>query len=300
MGNTPIQKIDETQDIGIFAKLEWFNPFSSVKDRAAFYMIKGAETRGELNPGHSILIEPTSGNTGIALAGIARNLGYKVEVVIPSKVSTETKELLKRLDAEVWEAGDDLCPRVGRGTDQAISLAHGILKSHRGKYFMPNQYENRDNIKAHYEGTGPEIWRQTRGKVSHFVAGIGTGGTIIGVGKFLKERNNNVKVCAVEPEPKHHIQGLRNLEESSMPRILEDNVDLIDDWIKVSNKEAFTHACELLTKKGVPVGPSSGAAYYGALTIASNLKKGLVMTVFADKRDRHKSTLDKWIKGEIT
>ncbi|MEM2964261.1 MAG: cysteine synthase family protein [Candidatus Bathyarchaeia archaeon] len=299
VGNTPLKRVYGDRSLGIYAKLEWYNPFGSVKDRAAYYMIRSAEARGDLKPRHTVVIEPTSGNTGIALAGIAGALGYEVEVVVPSQVSVETKMLLRRMEARVWEAEDDLCPRVGRGTDQAISLAHGLVKSYEGRYFMPNQYENQDNVKAHYETTGPEIWRQTGGRVTHFVAGVGTGGTIVGVGKFLKERNSEVKVYAVEPMPGHNLQGLRNLQESDTPKILEEGMDVIDDWIKVSDDDAFKRACELFADKGVPAGPSSGAAYYGALTIAENVKKGFVVTVFPDSRHRHESTFNKWIKGEL-
>jgi len=300
VGGTPLKRVYGDRCLGIYGKLEWFNPFGSVKDRAAYYMIRSAEARGDLKPGHTVVIEPTSGNTGIALAGIAGALGYEVEVVVPSQVSVETKAILKRMKVRVWEAEDDLCPRVGRGTDQAISLAQGLVKSYGGKYFMPNQYENQDNVKAHYETTGPEIWRQTEGRVTHFVAGVGTGGTTVGVGKFLKERNGEVKVYAVEPMPGHNLQGLRNLEESDTPKILEEGMDVIDDWIRVSDDEAFKHASELFSKKGIPAGPSSGAAYYGALTVAENLRKGVVVTVFPDSRHRHESTFNRWIKGELT
>lgn len=302
IGGTPVIELTNfsgREDPRILAKLEWYNPWGSVKDRVAWYMIRRAEERGELRRGERIIIEPSSGNTGIALAGIARSLGYSVEVVIPKVASEETKALLKGMGAKVWEVEDDLCPRVGRGTDQSISLAKAAVKSYPGKYFMPNQYENLDNVRAHYETTGPEIWRQTGGKVTHFVAGIGTGGTIIGVGSYLKERNPRVKVYAVEPAKGHHIQGLRNLEESSMPKLLAEKLEVVDEWIKVNDKEAFEMAEDMYRKAGISAGPSSGAALHGALKIAEESKEGLIVTVFPDSRKRHESTFKKYREGTL-
>ncbi len=258
-------------------------------------MIEKAERLGNLKKGQTIIIEPTSGNTGIALSGIAKTKGYKVEVVVSTNVSKETKNILKSFGANIWEADDDLCPRVGKGTDQAISLAKGIVQSYKGKYFMPNQYENTGNIQAHYCTTGPEIWKQTAGKITHFIAGIGTGGTIVGVGKYLKEKKHRIKIIAVEPEPRHHIQGLRNLKESDIPKILEDNLDIIDDWITVTDEDAFQQASSLQNR--VAVGPSSGATFFGSLKIASEINKGHIVTIFADKRDRYETVFDLWNKG---
>ena len=300
IGNTPIRDLSDFSrwnGLRIMAKLEWFNPWGSVKDRVAWYMVKGAEERGELRRGERIIIEPSSGNTGIALTGIAKSLGYSVEVVIPKAASEETKMILRGMGANVWEVEDDLCPRVGRGTDQSISLAKAAVRSHPGKYFMPNQYENLDNVRAHYETTGPEIWRQTMGKITHFVAGIGTGGTVIGVGSYLKERNPRVKVYAVEPVKGHHIQGLRNLEESSMPKILSEKLDVVDEWIKVDDREAFEAAERLYREAGIPAGPSSGAALHGALKVAEEAREGLIVTVFPDGRERHESTFRKYREG---
>jgi len=262
-----------------------------VKDRAAMWMMAEAERRGEIRRGDKVIIEPTSGNTGIALAGVARYLGYEVRVVVPARASEETKLALREFGADVLEVDDDLCPRVGKGTDQAISLAQAFVKSHRGKYFMPNQYENADNVKAHYQGTGPEIWRQSQGRITHFVAGVGTGGTIVGVGKYLKEKNPNIRVIGVQPQPGHNIQGLRNLEESMVPTILEKHLDLVDDWVTVSDRDAFETCDRLAEVEGIPGGPSSGAALFASWQVLEELEKGWVVTVFADSRERHLSTI---------
>src|SRR5919198_4971927 len=202
VGNTPLIELSSfsTKNIKFYAKLEWYNPFGSVKDRAAYWMIKDAEKKDRLKKDKSVIIEPTSGNTGIALAGIATSLGYRVEIVIPEKVSEETKQILRNLGASIHETSDDLCPRVGAGTDQSIALAKAIVKPRPDIYYMPNQYENDANYMAHYESTGPEIWAQTNGKVSHFFTGCGTGGTITGVATYLKERNKDVKIVAIQAQ----------------------------------------------------------------------------------------------------
>lgn len=265
----------------IFAKLEWYNPFGSVKDRAAYWMIREAERERRIKPGQTILIEPTSGNTGIALAGIARVMGYQIEVVIPEKASRETKTLIDTLGGKLLETEDDLCPRVGKGTDQSIALAEAVVRRRPEKYVMLNQYQNEANFLAHYESTGPEIWEATGGKVKHFVAGIGTGGTITGVAKFLKEKNPNIKIYGVTPEPSHHIQGLRNLKESAMPKLLEKRSNLVDDWIEVADQEAFGATGVLGEKENLFVGPSSGAVMAATLRIAAE-KKGDCIAIFAD------------------
>lgn len=292
VGNTPLVRIRRLNPFSaeVYAKLEYHNPYGSVKDRPAWWMIKEAERRGELKRGSEIIIEPTSGNTGIALAGIAKQLGYEVEVVIPEVVSKETKEILRALGATLHETWDGLCPNVGKGTDQSISLAKSIVRSYPSRYFMPNQYENLDNVKAHYETTGPEIWLQTHRRVTNFVAGIGTGGTIAGVGKFLKEKNRGIRIYAVEPVPGHHIQGLRNLKESSTPKILEEHLHIIDGWISVSDKEAYETAQKLCEEESLPVGPSSGAALYATLQVAEKAQRGVCVTVFPDGRERHLSS----------
>jgi cysteine synthase B len=284
IGNTPLIELTSfsTNNIKVYAKLEWCNPFGSVKDRPAYWMIKDAEKRGILHKDKSIIIEPTSGNTGIALTGIARLLGYNIEIVIPEKVSEETKNILRTLGAKLYETTDDLCPRVGVGTDQSISLATAIAKARPNIYYMPNQYENDANFRAHYEGTGPEIWRDTNGKITHFVSGAGTGGTITGVGTYLKETNKNIKVIAVQPQKNHLIQGLRNYEESSMPILFKRRQDVVDEWYTITNKESFDMIRELYYKEKLLVGPSTGCVMAAVNKLIKSIEKGLIVAIFAD------------------
>jgi len=284
IGNTPLVQLHgrEGQSASIHAKLEWYNPFGSLKDRAAYWMIRSAERSGKLRPNSTIIIEPTSGNTGIALAGISSLLGYRVQAVVPRKVSKETKTILRAEGAELLETEDDLCPRFGKGTDQSIALAQAIVKGRPDRYYMPNQYENEANFLAHYEGTGPEIWHATKGKVTHLFAGIGTGGTITGAGLYLKERNPRVKIYAVEAEKNHHLQGLRNLEESSMPKVLERHAEVVDEWIRIGDRQAFDAVEELAMDHGLLVGPSSGAVYAAAKQAAERLAGGIFVLLFGD------------------
>ena len=263
VGNTSLVKLDSlsNNNTKYFAKLEGNNPFGSVKDRAAYWMIKDGEERGILKKGKSIIIEPTSGNTGIALTGIANVLGYKVEIVIPEKVSNETKEIIRNLGAKVFETSDDLCPKVGAGTDQSIALATSIASSRPDTYYSPNQYANEANFKGHYVGTGPEIWKQTEGKVTHFFAGVGTGGTITGIGAFLKEKNPDVKIIECQPQQNHLIQGWRNFEESAKPDLFLKRENVVDDWVSVDNKEAFSVVKEVFEKEKLLISPSSAAVY---------------------------------------
>ena len=263
VGNTPLVKLDSLSkdNLTYFAKLEGHNPFGSVKDRAAFWMIKDGEEKGILKKNHSIIIEPTSGNTGIALTGIGNLLGYKVEIVIPEKVSNETKDIIRSLGAKVFETSDDLCPKVGAGTDQSIALATSIASSRPDTYYSPNQYANEANFMGHYKGTGPEIWKQTEGKVTHFFTGVGTGGIITGVGTYLKEKNSNVKIIGCQPQQNHLIQGWRNFEESAKPDLFLKRENVVDDWVSVTNAEAFGVVKEVFEKDKLLVSPSSAAVY---------------------------------------
>jgi len=291
VGNTPQIELKafNLNDGKIFAKLEWYNSFGSLKDRPASWMVSEAEKHGLLKRGKSVIMEPTSGNTGIALAGIAKALGYRFEVVIPSKVSDETKAILKRFDAKVLESEDDLCPRVGPGTDQSIALATAIVRGHPGDYFMPNQYENDANFMAHYYSTGPEIWRAVEGKVTHFVTGIGTGGTVTGVGTFLKEKNPNIKIVAVEPQKGHHIQGLRNTGESNLPTLLERRKNVIDKWYTINDDEAFETVKQIAVKENMFVGPSSGAVLAAAIEVAKENNGSRVVAIFGDDGRKYRS-----------
>ncbi|MDE1829349.1 MAG: cysteine synthase family protein [Thaumarchaeota archaeon] len=289
IGNTPLVKLESISNnqTEFYAKLESHNPFGSVKDRAAYWMIKLAEENGLIKRGHSVIIEPTSGNTGIALAGIAKLLGYKVEIVIPEKASDETKKIIESLGATLYQTSDDLCPKVGAGTDQSIALARSIASARPDKYYSPNQYANEANFMGHYKGTGPEIWEQTKGKVTHFFSGVGTGGTITGIGAYLKEKNPNVKIIAVQPQQNHLIQGLRNFEESAKPDLFLKREQVVDDWLTITNDEAFASVKEILQKEKMLVSPSSAAVY--AAMKKYNIEKGCVVGIFADDGKKFKS-----------
>ena len=291
IGNTPLIELSSfsTENVKLFAKLEWYNPFGSVKDRAAYWMIKDAERKSVIKKDKSIIIEPTSGNTGIALTGISSSMGYKVEIVIPEKVSAETKSILKKLGATIHETSDDLCPRVGAGTDQSIALAKAISTPRPDIYYMPNQYENDANYLAHYEGTGPELWEQTNGKLTHFLTGCGTGGTITGTGFYLKEKNPNIKVVAVQAQKNHLLQGLRNFEESSMPDLFKRREMVVDEWYTATNKDSFAMVKELTKKEKILVGPSSGSVMSAMLEARDKIENGIIVGIFADDGRKFKS-----------
>src|ERR687886_679203 len=291
IGHTPLVELRSlsTKNVKLYAKLEWHNPFGSVKDRAAYWMIKHAEKKGILKKDKSIIIEPSSGNTGIALTGIAAALGYKVEIVIPEKVSEETKNILRDLGASLHETSDDLCPRVGAGTDQSIALAKAISKPRPDIYYMPNQYENDANFFAHYDSTGPEIWNQTDGKITHFLTGCGTGGTITGTATFLKEKNKNLKVVAIQAQKNHLLQGLRNFEESSMPELFKRRESVVDEWMTATNDESFEMVKKLAVNEKLFVGPSSGSVMTSMLKTAEKLDSGVLVGIFADDGRKFKS-----------
>ena len=295
IGNTPLIGLEKfsTNNVKLFAKMEGHNPFGSVKDRAAYWMIKEAEKKGKLKKDKSIIIEPTSGNTGIALTGIASAMGYKVEIVIPDKVSNETKDILRKLGAKVHETSDDLCPRVGAGTDQSIALAKAISTPRQDIYYMPNQYENDSNFLAHYESTGPELWEQTNHKITHFLTGCGTGGSITGTGVFLKEKNSNVQVIAIQAQKNHLLQGLRNFEESAMPDLFKRREEVVDEWFTATNKESFDLVKELAEKENLLVGPSSGSVLAAMIKkrdeLENSKKEGVIVGIFADDGRKFKS-----------
>lgn len=289
VGGTPIVKLESLSNAktDFYAKLEFYNPFGSVKDRAAYWMVKMAEENGLIKRGHTIIIEPTSGNTGIALAGIAKLLGYKVEIVIPEKASEETKKIIESLGATLYQTSDDLCPKVGAGTDQSIALARSIASARPDKYYSPNQYANEANFMGHYKGTGPEIWEQTQGKITHFFTGVGTGGTITGIGAYLKEKNPNVKVIAVQPQQNHLIQGLRNFEESAKPDLFIKREQVVDDWITITNQEAFVSVKDIFLKEKMLVSPSSATVYTAMKKY--HIESGCAVGIFADDGRKFKS-----------
>lgn len=289
VGNTPLVELKSlsTDTVKYFAKLEGHNPFGSVKDRAAYWMIKDGEERGILKKNHSIIIEPTSGNTGIALTGIANELGYKVEIVIPEKASEETKDIIRSLGAKVFETSDDLCPKVGAGTDQSIALATSIASSRPDTYYSPNQYANEANFMGHYKGTGPEIWKQTDGKITHFFTGVGTGGTITGNGAYFKDQNPDVRIIGCQPQKNHLIQGWRNFEESAKPDLFLKRQDVVDDWVSVTNDEAFGVVKQVFEQDSLLISPSSAAVY--ASMKKYPIDSGHVVGIFADDGRKFKS-----------
>ncbi len=288
VGNTPVVRLDDysTEKLEVFAKLEFMNPFGSLKDRPALWLLRDALERQKASGTRKVIVEPTSGNTGIALAGLGKKLGLKVSIVIPEAASPRTKEIIRSLGAELLETPDDLCPRVSPGADQAISLANSLVSSQPERYHMPNQYENDANFMSHYSTTGPEIWSQTGGRITHFVAGVGTGGTLTGVGSYLKERKEDVRIIAVQPEKRHRIQGLRNLEASAMPALLERRANLIDEWLTVSDKDAFAEVTRVARSADILVGPSSGAVLAGLRRLS--LRSGVVTVVFGDDGSKYK------------
>lgn len=247
-----------------FLKLEWLNPFGSIKDRTARYLLEGLRARGELDGRE--LVEPSSGNTGIALAALAALEGIPLTVTIPDGVPEEKLALLRLLGATVMATPDELCP-VDHPKDGAIALARAIVDSprHAGRYAMPDQYSNPDNVRAHYETTGPEIWDQTEGRVRAFVAGYGTCGTITGVGRFLKERDPSIRIIAVEPQKGHRLPGLKNMEEAKTPAILDPEV--IDDVVRVDDDPAYHMTLRLFREEALIVGPSTGAIVHAIATL---------------------------------
>lgn len=284
IGNTPlalISKLNKNPNVKLFAKLEGNNPGGSVKDRPALFMIEDAEKKGLLTK-DKIVLEPTSGNTGIGLAMVCSAKGYKVKLVMPACVSIERRMILEAFGAEVI-----LSPSK-EGTDGAIRLAHKILQEEKNKYFMPNQFENPANILAHYETTGPEIISQTSGKITHFVAGMGTTGTLMGVAKRLKEFNKKIKVVGVEPVEGHRIQGLKNMKEAIVPKIY--NPSILDEHYYVTDDEAFETTRKLALEEGIFAGMSSGASMFIALKIAEKISSGVIVVILPDRGDRYLST----------
>ncbi len=284
IGNTPlveIHKLNPSRGVKIYAKLESFNPGGSVKDRTALYMIERAEERGELTPAKTIL-EATSGNTGIGLAMIAAVKGYKLLLTMSEAASEERKKILKALGAELRMTPAAL------GTDGAIEAAYNLVRENPSQYFLTDQFNNEDNIAAHYYGTAEEIWRQTEGKVTMIVSALGTSGTAMGLSKRLKEYNPGIKIVGVEPYLRHKIQGLKNMKESYRPGIFDKN--RLDEKINILDEDAFSMARRLVREEGIFAGMSSGAAMHVALEKAKELKEGLIVVIFPDSAERYLST----------
>lgn len=289
IGQTPILKINNfslPEGVNIYAKLEYFNPGGSVKDRIGNFMLEAAEKQGLIKKGGTV-IEPTAGNTGIGIALAALNRGYRVIFVIPEKFSVEKQELMKALGAEIIHTPTD------KGMEGAIEKAKDLAENIEGS-FIPNQFENMANPLAHYKTTGPEIYKQLDGKIDYFVAGVGSGGTFTGTARFLKERDSKIKAVAVEPVgsilgggPKgpHKTEGIG---VDFIPKTLD--VKLIDKVVTVSDENAFNMVKELAKKEGVLVGSSSGAAFYATLQIAGELTSPAnIVTIFPDGSERYLS-----------
>jgi cysteine synthase B len=287
IGNTPLVRLREVgadlPGIRLFAKLEFFNPGGSVKDRAALQMIRDAEADGRLTRDQT-LIDSTSGNTGVAYSLLGAALGYRVALVMPENVSIARKQIIRAYGAEL------IFSDPMDGSDGAIRLVRALVEKEPGKYFYPDQYSNPSNPRAHYLGTGREIWEQTQGQVTHFVAGIGTSGTIMGTGRRLKEYRRDIQVIAVEPlEPMHGLEGLKHMPTSIVPAIYAERE--LDEKLSIPTDAGWDMAERLEKEEGLLVGHSAGAAMAGALGVAKRLadqgKPGVVVTLFPDRAERY-------------
>ena len=285
IGNTPLVELQnlrcKPKSVRILAKLEGNNPGGSVKDRPARAMLDAAEADGSLTHAHTIL-EATSGNTGIALAMIGAARGYRVVLCMSAGVSQERRAVLEALGARV------ILTSVQEGTDGAIRRARDLAERHPDKFYMPDQYSNPHNVLSHYCTTGPELVAQTRGDIDVFVAGMGTGGTLMGTSRYLKEQLPHVRIVGVEPPVGHHIQGLKNMCEAIRPRIYDPA--RLDEKLTVADQEAFDVARSLASHEGLFVGLSSGAAVAGALHVARRMARGTIVALLPDRGDRYLST----------
>jgi cysteine synthase len=284
IGNTPMVRINHlnpNSNVDLFIKLEKFNPGGSVKDRITKYMIEHAEKTGKLKKGMTV-IEPTSGNTGIGLALVCRVKGYDLSLVMPDTMTRERRQILLALGAKV------ILSKGSKGMDGAEDLAHEIAKKDPDKYFVPNQFANPANVLAHYETTAEEIWRDMKGKITHFVAGIGTSGTLMGVSKRLRELKHDIKIIAVQPETGSAIQGLKNLKTQYVPTIWKR--ELVDEIHTASTQNAEESARILALQEGLFVGPSSGAIFHIARKKAKEIKGGVIVAIAPDGGEKYLST----------
>jgi len=285
------RRINPHEEYEVLLKLEGMNPFGSIKDRTALYMLRGLQ----LDSGQA-LVEPSAGNTGIALAAMANAQGTPIEIAVPSGTPEEKKAMLRFLGAELIEVEDELCPLFPSEGARGVVKSMVESEAYNGKYVSPNQYESELNVEAHYRTTGPEIWKQTNGEIDTFFAGIGTGGTISGVGRFLKEQNPNIRIIGVEPATRHHnLSGLKRitgLPDEHFPTILDR--DLLDDLISVTDEEAYKAGIEVARKDGVMVGPTTGAVLHAALH--SHLPKtGKAVLISADNSAKYISAYAKYL-----
>jgi cysteine synthase B len=282
IGNTPLVQVTRLPGIGdnrLFLKLEGNNPAGSVKDRPAYSMIRRAEERGEIKPGDT-LIEATSGNTGIALAMAAAIKGYRMVLIMPEHMSAERRAVMKAFGAEI------LLVTKEQGMEYARDLADEMQEQGKGRVL--NQFANPDNPRAHYEGTAPEIWRDTEGRLTHFVATMGTTGTIMGCSRFFKEQNPAIQVVGVQPDGESSIPGIRKWPEAYLPKIFDAR--RVDRVIEVSTRDAEDTMRLLAAKEGVFAGPSSGGSVWAALQLCKQLKGATVAAIICDRGDRYIST----------
>jgi cysteine synthase B len=284
IGNTPmvrVNRLNPNPNLELYVKMEKFNVSGSVKDRIAKYMIEQAEKSGQLTKDKTV-IEATSGNTGIGLAMVCRVKGYDLFLVMPENMTLERRQILNAIGAKI------ILSEAAKGMDGAEDLARSITNQSPDKYFMPNQFSNQANVLAHYETTAEEILRDTNGKVTHFVAGIGTTGTLMGVSKRLKEHNPDIQIIAVEPEKGTSIQGLKNLETQYVPTIWRKTG--VDEIHTVHPKEAEEAARLLALQEGIFVGPSSGAIFHRAIKKAAEIDKGVMVAIAPDGGEKYLST----------
>jgi cysteine synthase A/cysteine synthase B len=294
---SPMVRLNRLSPLGgfpLYAKLEWMNPFGSVKDRAAFQMLRDLEQKGTLGAGKGI-VEPTSGNTGISLAALGAVLEHPVRAVVPERVPEEKKTILRILGAELDVVADALCPMPGQNGGGTINLAKTHAKAQPNRYVMPNQYENQQNAEAHYRTTGPEIWRQTEGKITHLFVSLGTCGTVTGTSRFLREKNPAVKVIAVQPSEGHDIPGLRNTSELGVSVLFD--AALIDEIIEIPYELAYARVLDLCRREGLLAGPSSGLILEGALRVQRRGDNGFAVLIFPDGLFKYVAHIAKHIKG---
>ncbi|MSQ80433.1 MAG: cysteine synthase CysM [Candidatus Methylopumilus sp.] len=282
IGNTPLvalQRMHGNSSGSIHLKLEGNNPAGSVKDRAVFSMIHNAELRGDIKPGDT-LVEATSGNTGIALAMVAAMKGYKMILVMPENQTIERRQTMKAFGAELILTSQEGSMELARDT--------ALKMQEEGKGFVLDQFSNPDNPKAHYEGTGPEIWKDTNGKVTHFISSMGTTGTIVGTSQFLKEKNKDIQIIGVQPEEGSQIPGIRKWPEAYLPKIYNSkNIDHIE---YITQQQAEETARNLAVQEGIFSGASTGGALYVALQIAKKNKDAVIVSIACDRGDRYLSS----------
>jgi cysteine synthase len=284
-----IRRLNPAPDFKLYAKLEWYNPFGSVKDRAAWAMLRRLEEEGKVGGGRN-LVEATSGNTGISIAAMASARGYKLRAIVPNGIPGEKKTLLKIAGADLEVLNDQLCPAPGLG-EGSINRAKSHAKASPKEYVMPNQYENQDNVNAHFATTGPEIWNQTGGRVTHFFAALGTCGTITGTGRFLKSKNPAIRVIAVVPSEGHDIPGLRNVAQLEMTNLYDSSV--VDEVMEIEYELAYERALDLSRQEGLLAGPSSGLIFEGACREVLKAKKGVGVMIFPDNIFKYPSNMRK-------